>query len=296
MKKTNVIVLAMVFAMAFASAAFAKNGLSVGVGFGVKFDANELGSTVQVDGLDKSGTTSSAIIPENTLNVMKKAGLISDLEDNGTMSAIDFAVNVRYDILNFLFFRTGFNYNNAFIGGETSWKYTAAAAAVAAGAGGTLTAGAEHKQEWGYWAWAVPVQIGINIPIQEGKYNIYAGVGVTVAGGEWTMKVTAPTSAYILHTTDNNGAIEEELTFKYTGVGFNYVIGADAEVVSNVSVFLEVESQFVAGMSDVATVQSADAQTVLGNASVGGRIAYTVIPGGTIYRVGAKYHFGLASI
>ncbi|PKL37681.1 MAG: hypothetical protein CVV44_15165 [Spirochaetae bacterium HGW-Spirochaetae-1] len=292
MKKVNILLMALVIALAFGTTAFAKNGLSVGVGFGTKFDCNSLGDTISNDGLDKiddDGTNyGSAIIPENTLIAMDKLGYVKNVKDAGSITAFDFAINARYDMLNYLFVRTGFNYNSNFGMTKTSWKYD--------GTNGTVSAlgliDAKQSQTWEYSSWAIPIQLGLNIPISEGKYNIYMGMGITMAKGTWSLKVKAPAQAYQLFTGDANGAIDTKVTFDNFGVGLNYLLGVDAEVYDNLFVFVEMEYQFVAGMSKAETVKDADAIPVLGTNTM----AYPVVSGGAIYRVGVKYHLGFASI
>jgi len=297
MKKLYVVLLALAVAVSFGAPAMAKQGLSVGGGLGVKFDASGMGATIMNDGLSYMGSpasvlnTQDVVIPENTLVAMKSRGLVSDLEQTGSMTAIDLGLQVRYDLLGYLFARTGFNYNSMLFSGETSWKYTAL---MNAATGGAIATGAKHSQTWDYSAWAIPFNIGLNIPIADGKFNIYAGIGLTYASGEWSLEVEAPANGYawVGAAALAGPAFTEKVTFKYSGIGFNYLVGFDAEVHENISVFIELENQFVAGMSDDVSVKNAQAQTVLGTS----KLAYPVIPGGSIYRFGAKYALGFATL
>ena len=308
MKKYLVVALALAVALSLGAPAMAKDGLSTGVGFGLKFDNNNLGSAILKDGLERSGSTADVIIAENQLTVMENKNMIKDLEANGAMSAADLALNARYDFLGYLFARLGYNYNWKVMGGDTSWKYTASSgiAAYDAYISGTNPLavnleGAKASQEWDYSAWAIPLTVGLNLPIAEGKFNVYIGLGVTYASGEWSAKIVEPASVFGVLLGSNvtlspaqvgalatNPAIKETVKFDYAGWGLNFLVGFDAEVYENISVFIEWENQYVAGMSDAVELKTASAITALGT----DQIAYPVVPGGQILRFGAKYFIG----
>ncbi|HSV97000.1 MAG TPA: porin OmpL1 [Spirochaetota bacterium] len=303
MKKLYVVLLALALAVSFGTAAMAKDGLSAGIGFGAKFDPNGLGGTVLKDGLERQGSTFDVILAENALTVMDNKGMIKDLEANGAMTAMDIALNARYDFLGKLFARVGFNYNFKVMGGDTSWKYSNTSGIVAWDNGVTAVGAANAKasQVWDYAAWAIPVTIGLNLPIADGKFNAYAGVGFTYASATWSVEVKQPAGILGVMGAANatltagqigalqlNPAVKEKVEFDYSGLGFNFLIGFDAEVAENISVFIELENQYVAGMSDAQKIKSASAITALGT----DQIAYPVVPGGQIVRFGAKYFIG----
>jgi len=303
MKKFLVVLFALTLAVALSGDVFAKNGLSVGAGLGAKFNAGQLADTISNDGLERAGTSSDVILPENSLEVMKSRGLITNLETCGSLTAVDFAINVRYDMFNFLFARLGFDYNRVFFGGETTWEYTAMAAGGAQLAGisaanAAAIIGAEHSQKWGYSAMAIPLTVGFNLPVNDGKINFYLGFGLTYARGGFDVEVEGPTAAWAIMVggtlagaLDVAGNTKQKVEFSTSAIGFNYLLGMDAEVYENLSVFIEVESQLVAGMSDGESL-NAGGTTILGTP----KIAKIQVPGGQIFRVGAKYYLGYPTL
>jgi len=299
MKKFLVVLFALTLAVALSGDVFAKNGLTVGAGLGAKFNAGQLADTISNDGLERAGTSADVILPENSLEVLKSRGLITNLETCGSLTAVDFAINVRYDMFNFLFARLGFDYNRVLFGGETTWEYTAMAAGGAQLAGvsaanAAALIGAEHSQKWGYSAMAIPLTVGFNLPVNDGKINFYLGFGLTYAKGGFEVEIDGPTAAWTLFigtALDTPGNTKQKVEFSTSAIGFNYLLGMDAEVYENLSVFIEVESQMVAGMSDAESL-NAGATTILGTP----KIAKIQVPGGQIFRVGAKYYLGYPTL
>ncbi len=299
---------------AIASPADAKDGLSVGFGFGYKIDANQLGQTISTDGLDAAaprplalpgfddtfspGTTDpapefalldqSAIIAENSLVVLEDLEQISNLETGGAMVAFDLHIHVRYDFLDVLFARLGFNYNFKGIGGRTSW---------------TSEYG-DHLQEWDYSAIGIPLHIGVNVPIAEGKYNVYAGVGVAWASGGFNLHIVAPEGFYYAAVNDplgfspneNNqldatplGAIDEQASIEGSAIGLGYLIGVDGAIADSLHMFVEAETQYVAKMSEAVAFSDEDSGRLFGAS----KLAYPAIPGGQVLRLGVKYMFDM---
>lgn len=295
-----------------ASTAAAKDRLSVGIGFGYKIDANQLGETISTDGLDAAAPrmqvlpnfesptdpvpeltflNQSVIVPENTLTVLQDLGEIDDLEAGGAMVAMDIAVNLRYDFLGFLFARVGFNYNTKVLGGETSW---------------TSPRGS-HLQKWDYSAMAIPVTVGVNVPILDGRYNVYAGVGATWASGGFELQLKAPEGAFYAAANSTAfggspldfdpetgglapgrvGAIDEKAAIEGSAIGLGYVVGMDGQIVDDLSLFVEAETQYVAKMSAAVAFSDPDSAKVFGSS----KLAYPAIPGGQIIRIGVKYTF-----
>lgn len=291
-----------------ASTAAAKDRLSVGFGFGYKIDANQLGETISTDGLDAAAPrfqvlpgfespadpvpeltflNQSVIVPENTLTVLQDLGQIDDLEAGGAMVALDLAVNLRYDFLGFLFARVGFNYNTKVLGGETSW---------------TSERGS-HLQKWDYSAMAIPVTVGVNVPILDGRYNVYAGVGATWASGGFELELKAPDGAFFAAANRDTpldfdpetgglapgrvGAINEKAAIEGSAIGLGYVVGMDGQIVDDLSLFVEAETQYVAKMSAAVAFSDPNSARVFGS----DKLAYPAIPGGQIIRIGVKYTF-----
>ena len=294
---------------AVASPADAKDGLSVGFGFGYKVDANQLGQTISTDGLDAAAPRmqilpgfegagdpvpevafldQAAIVAENTLVVLEDLGQISELEAGGAMVAFDLHLHVRYDFLNVLFARVGFNYNFKGMGGKTTWKSDLG----------------NHAQEWDYSAMAIPLHIGVNVPIEEGKYNVYAGVGAVWASGGFSLKITAPEGFYLAAVNDAVpfvpgedgqltatplGAINEEASIEGSAIGLGYLIGVDGEVADNLHMFVEAETQYVAKMSEAVAFSDDNSSRLFGAP----KLAYPAIPGGQVLRLGVKYVFDM---
>jgi len=298
MKKVLFFLLALAVAFSFSAPAMAKDGLSFGIGLGTKFDPNSLGNTIMKDGLERTGSNSDVLIAENALTVMKHYHIIRNLKANGNMMTLDLAANVRYDFLNALFIRLGVNTCNVVAGGETSWKFTQLAAAAT---GGNLDTGGTMSQKWNYNSTAIPLTLGVNLPIADGKYNFYAGLGVTWARSWWSIEVTAPHGGYAVAASGAYAAtaakylasaplallrVQEKLTFRNKGsIGLNFLVGADANIGGPLSLFVEFENQYVAGMSKAVAVKSHQAVMLLDTAT----IVYPVVPGGQVLRLGLKY-------
>lgn len=300
--------LSLLIVAGMASTATAKDRLSVGLGFGYKIDANQLGETISTDGLDAAAPRfqvlpgfesandpvpevtfldQAVITPENTLVVLEDQGEISNLETGGAIVAMDIALNLRYDFLDVLFARVGFNYNFKIAGGETSW---------------TSERGS-HLQKWEYSAMAVPVTVGVNVPFFEGKYNVYAGVGVTWASGGFELEFKAPEGYFFAGANRDGalafdaesaslqpgrvGAISEKAAIEGSAIGLGYVIGLDGQIAEDLSLFLEAETQYVAKMSAAVAFSDEDSARVFGS----DKLAYPAIPGGQIIRIGVKYTF-----
>jgi len=314
MKKYLLFVLALAVALSFGAPAMAKDGLSVGFGLGLKPNLNNLGDTIADDGLDgglEQSFWGKVILDEKTLLSLEKATvvkgntlpgpLVKDAEVSGAMSGLDFAINARYDFMNFFFGRIGFNYTMKVMGGETSWKYTAAAeatltagliaAGVPAGTAAALAApvdGYKASQKWTSSAWAIPMTVGINLPIMDGKANIYAGVGLSYASATWSVEIQTLDILFGVAASGVGAKTTEKVEFSYAGIAPMYLLGFDAEIVNNVSIFFEWETTLGMGYSDVKKVTSTVGVAALGT----NNLAYPVVTGGQILRLGAKYSFG----
>ncbi len=279
MKKFLVVLFALTLAVALSGDVFAKSGLSAGFGLGLKPNLNNLGDTIMDDGLDGSGSHviwEKAIVDEKTLLAAEKLGAVKDVETSGAMSGLDFAINVRYDFMDYFFGRTGFNYNRKISGGETTWKYGAAAGALN---------GLKASQTWESSGWAVPLLAGINLPALDGKVNLYAGIGIALASATWSVEVKQPQAAFGIASL---ATAKEKVEFSATTVSPMYVIGLDAQVVEKVNIFVEWETVLAAAYSDVEDVKTTMGQTALGTT----KLAYPVVIGGSIIRLGAQYNIG----
>ncbi|MCP4131672.1 MAG: hypothetical protein GY754_11900 [bacterium] len=293
MKNIIAVFFVLLLGVTFCSEAFAKQGLSVGFGAGLMGDCGDLGKTILDDGLtidslagaadhsvDAAGTNILVMdkvifIPdEQALTDQSKAGTITDLSTGGVMMGLDLGLQIRYD-LSYFFVRTGFNYTMKVYGGETSWKKS----------------GVDQEQEWSYTHWSIPVTLGINIPVLEGKVNMYLGATAAYMSGGFDIKLKR---TYLDSASGQNGALltagltalgslDETGEFRTSGIAFGYVLGVDAEVVEDVSLFIEIESLVVAAI-DTYSVQNTTIK------AKNPTLSYTAIVGGSFLRFGAKYH------
>lgn len=285
MKKFLLIVLALAVAFSFTAPAMAKNGLSVGFGLGLKPNLGNLGDTIADDGLEGANAHPiwGKMIPdEKTLLVLDDMNVLKDVKTSGAMSGIDFAINVRYDIMNVFFARTGFNYTTKVMGGKSEWTY-------GPNSGGLATAG-DGFLEWKYNSWTIPFVLGINIPVLDGKANFYAGIGFSYSKGGWSVEMEDTLAAYGLGLPAQHA--KEKVEFEVSVFAPMYLIGADAEVANNLSIFIEWETVLAMAYSDVEMLKTSYAQSALGN----DRLAYPIVIGGSIIRIGAKYSLGFATL
>jgi len=340
MKKLLVVVLAMAVALSFGSMAMAKNGLSVDLGFAMNFNGADMGKTIVKDGEEGIGLTKSTaggfpgnvvvfsgpvlgkiIMPENQLlsasKDATKKNVFTSVSEGGAMQGLNTALRVRYDFLNAFFARLGFVYDMQIMGGETSYKFGPTAnqliaasmlsttnPAIVGNLANALAGLSNGKvtQTWTYGYWSIPVTIGINVPINDGKYNIYAGLGLTYFSGYWQleMKVPGGYTVYNLAIQMDNGnilpggfvagAAKEKVKFEASGLGFNYTIGASAEVYQDVSIFVEWDATIAAGMSDSVKLKTNAAKWAFGADNV----YYPVNLSTSLLRFGVNYRLPVA--
>lgn len=286
MKKLLVVMLAMAVAVSFGSMAMAKDGLSVDLGFAWNFNGADMGKTIVKDGEEGQGNGAfgDVILSDNTMLAIKKSDstYISKVKEGGSMQGLNTALRVRYDFLNAFFARLGFVYDAQLSGGEQE--------ATLGSAFGPF-AGQKVKQTWTYGMWAIPVTVGINIPVNDGKFNIYAGLGLTYYSGYWQLEAKAP-AGYI--DVDGNGsftpndilagAVDEKAKFEVSGIGFNWTVGTSAEVYQDVSLFIELDATVAAGMAD-AKLKTLAAQAAFGVTTM----AYPVNLSTQLVRFGVNY-------
>ncbi len=334
MKKLLVCMLAMTVALGFGSMAMAKDGLSVELGFAMNFNGADMGKTIVKDGEEAAGWSSiitntgtgsvkkssgsvlgKAIMPENQLLLVSKdangKNVIASVSEGGAMQGLNTALRVRYDFLNMFFARIGFVYDMQISGGETSYKFGPGASTLLTASLGYMNSvnntavlsalsslnNAKVTQTWTYGYWGIPITIGINVPINDGKYNIYAGIGLTYYSGYWQleMKVPAGYSLTVVSTVDHSVVVStmtsaapagtEKVKFEVSGLGFNYTLGVSAQVVQDVSVFVEWDATIAAGMSDSVRLKSDAGKIAFGKDNV----YYPVNLSTSLIRFGASY-------
>lgn len=319
MKKLYVVLLALAVAFSFGADAMAKDGLSVDLGFAYNSNGAGMAETIVKDGEEGQGNGlfGNVVVGENSLLALKEnthpvlGKFVSSVDDDGQMSGLNTTVRARYDFLNSFFVRLGFTYDMQIMGGDDSFKIANNVAGLAgylnivhgvaladAGAWAASLAGKTVTQKWTYGSWSIPVTVGINVPVADGKYNIYAGVGLTYISGFWQLEVKAP-AGYIIADANNDGNIDaidlaalgapkEKVKFESSGIGINWTLGANAQVYDNISIFIEVDSTVAGGMSD-----SEKLSTNAGKAGFGvDNIYYPVNLSSTFLRFGASYHIG----
>jgi len=262
-----------------------------------------------------------AIMPENQLLLATKdptkKNVFASVSEGGAMQGLNTALRVRYDFLNAFFARLGFVYDMQIMGGETSYKFGSNAAYyLAASMLGVPTgnvaplnnltaalAGINNgkvTQTWTYGYWSIPVTIGVNVPINDGKYNIYAGLGLTYFSGYWQLEMKVPAGYSVNNlVVDLEGysvsgsvaaAAKEKVKFEASGLGFNYTIGASAEVYQDVSIFVEWDATIAAGMSDSVKLKTNAAKWAFGADNV----YYPVNLSTSLLRFGVNYRLPVA--
>ncbi|MBM9548846.1 porin OmpL1 [Leptospira sp. 201903074] len=265
------------------------------VGLGMQFDLAQLGGTITKDGLDSGrprldgagqpyGTPQKAIYAENTLISLKRTtGGAIGAKTNGAM--VGGNVNVGYEKegvfgINSLFWRINVNYTTKISGGDTS---------------STVMGYKWLDQEWHYTAWTVPTYLGIKLYNAANDTAIYIGGGVNYFQGWWGVSGTinnpglqtfAPgllgSGGSLLGDAPNPGVHKENVRFGASGIGLNWLVGAQTKITDKGHLFFELETILSAGMG-VGGVQS-----IGGASALAPWVAYPVVIGGQTYRVGYK--------
>jgi len=301
MKKLLVVVLAMAVALSFGSMAMAKQGLSVGLSLGLLPNAAGLGSSISNDGLEKdalidsdpAAATTDYVVDTLTLIPSEKGmlddqtkGTLKNVDVNGPMTAMDLGLVVRYDMLGYLFVKTGFNYSFKVMGGESSYEFTAT--------------GKKNSFTWDYRAWAIPLSVGFNLPVNDGKINLYMGLTAAYMSGYWEVDCKiqqVQSTANVIATAVNTaivgldgGTAKDTPKFEHAGIGMGYLLGIDAEVYNNVSIFIEYES--------LATVDYDEYKIKDAGFKAAGitHFNYPSLIGGSFIKFGAKYALGFATL
>lgn len=286
MKKLLVVMMAMAVAVSFGSMAMAKDGLSVDLGFAWNFNGADMGKTIAKDGEEGAGTGTfgDVILSDQTMLSIKKSApiYISKVKEGGSMQGLNTALRLRYDFLNSFFARLGFVYDMQLTGGEQE---------ATLGAFFGPIAGQKVKQTWTYGMWAIPLTVGINVPVNDGKLNIYAGLGLTYYSGYWQLEAKAPAGYIDLDGDDDTfdgadfaSAVNEKAKFEVSGIGFNWTVGTSAEVYQDVALFIELDATVAAGMAD-AKLKSPAGQAAFGVTT----LAYPVNLSTQLVRFGVNY-------
>jgi hypothetical protein len=292
-KKLLILVLGFSVGGVFAQSAY------LGYGLGLQFDLAGLGGTITKDGLDNRYGTQKIIIPENTIDVLQRSGLVSR-ETKGAMTGLAVSVFYERDMADF-FYRIEGSYTRKILGGYSKAQL----------AGYTFI-----EQSWDFYSLVVPLYLGIRANVSESA-SVYGAFGINYFRGGWSLSgivdgatpcsvstslcglgpsgiglvdpVTG-TAADVDAKRSNpeelySGAIfGEQIVFDVSGVGFNFLIGLDKKLQSGSKFYFELEYLLDAKM-DNAPVRSPG--TVKQLASTG-NISYPIVVGGLRYRLGFK--------
>jgi len=311
-KKLLILVLGFSVGGVFAQSAY------LGYGLGLQFDLGGLGGTITKDGLDNRYGTQKIIIPENTIDVYHRSGLVSR-ETTGAMTGLALSVFYERDMADF-FYRIEGSYTRKILGGYSKAQI----------AGYTFI-----EQSWDFYSLVVPLYLGIRANVSESA-SVYGAFGVNYFRGGWSISGTVDgatpcfvalelagqngqtlcglaanglglinpilesnitsvpppfynpaTLDYLLFNRNKlyDGAIfGEQIVFDVSGIGFNFLIGVDKKLQSGSKFYFELEYLLSAKM-DNAPVRS---QGTVNQLASTGNISYPIVVGGLRYRLGYK--------
>ena len=188
-----------------ATAAFAYDGLSIGVGVGV---ATDIGDFKRSD--------------INTLSDLNNGKL-----DHDSYAFIpNFALYIRFDFGGLYFMRAGVEHTKLAGGNEIEGQND----------------NGDIQISYDYQSTAVPVIFGINIPIRRGRYNIYAGMGPAFVKVEFEKEYSFTLSPPVVASlTYKQGRKEGNID----GPGAVFIAGASVNLTRNLHLSIEYEKQFL---------------------------------------------------
>jgi len=298
-KKLLILVLGFSVGGVFAQSAY------LGYGLGLQVDLAGLGGTITKDGLDNRYGTQKIIIPENTIDVLQRSGLVSR-ETKGAMTGLALSVFYERDMADF-FYRIEGSYTRKIMGGYTKAQLV----------GYTII-----EQSWDFYSLVVPLYLGIKANVSESA-SVYGAFGINYFRGGWSLSgtvdgatpcwvglqltgrptlcglgpsgiglvdpVTGTAADVAAKASDPealySGAIfGEQIVFDVSGVGFNFLIGLDKKLQSGSKFYFELEYLLDAKM-DNAPVRSPGTVNQLAST---GNISYPIVVGGLRYRLGFK--------
>ncbi|GIX40611.1 MAG: hypothetical protein KatS3mg129_0344 [Leptospiraceae bacterium] len=147
-------------------------GAYLGYGLGLQFNLGDLGSTITKDGLDNRYGTQKIIVPENTIDVLQRSGLVSR-ETKSAMSGLMINIFYERDLTDF-FYRIEGAYTRKIIGGRTKAQL----------AGYTFI-----DQAWDFYSIVIPLYLGIKANVSE-TASIYGALGINYFRGGWSLHGT----------------------------------------------------------------------------------------------------------
>ena len=294
LKKLIILLLGFSVGGVFAQSAY------LGYGLGLQVNLGDLGGTITKDGLENRYGTTKIIIPENTIDVLHRSGLVNR-ETDGAMTGLALSIFYERDLADF-FYRIEGAYTRKILGGNTKAQM----------AGVTIV-----DQNWDFYSIVVPVYLGIKANVSESA-SVYGAFGVNYFRGGWKLYgtvdgatpcyvgivltgspidtlcklgpngadiLTNRTAAYTNPELLYSGAIlGEEIVFDVSGIGFNFLLGVDKKLQSGNKFYFEIEYLLDAKM-DNAPVRSIGTVTQLAPT---GNISYPIVVGGVRYKLGFK--------
>jgi hypothetical protein len=305
MKKVLTVLMFIIGGSLFAQSAY------WGIGTGLQFNVGDLGATITKDGLDNGTGDQKIIIPENTIDVWARSGLVTR-NTTGAMHGLILNVFYEQDSGSGTFYRVGFDYTRKILGGRTT---------------ADLIGYRIVDQSWDFNSMYLSGFYGIKAGVGETS-AVYGAIGINYHRGGWSLRgtndgATPCTVGLALNTyalcgfgpwgdaelRDNvtdaqrngqsgqsvlqqygqnrfyNGAIfGEEIVFDVHGIGYNLLLGFENKLQNNAKWYIEIE-YFVGGGMDNAPARSLGTITQLART---GNISYPINLSGTRWKIGIK--------
>ncbi len=269
-------------------------GAYLGYGLGLQVNLGDLGGTITKDGLDNSLGTQKLIVPENTIDVVHRSGLVTK-QTNGAMTGLILSILYENQSTN-TFWRVGAEYTRKILGGHTRAQFV----------------GYPYIDiKWDFNSLVVPFYWGLRAGVGESS-AVYGGLGVNYFRGGWSLHGTSDGATPCLASSSlcglgPNGAIDsdgngsrdsftsidelykeaifsEQVVFDVSGIGFNFMLGIESSLQSKNKLYFEIEYLLDAAL-DNAPVRSLG--TIKQLASTGS-ISYPIVIGGVRYKFGIK--------
>lgn len=315
--------------------------LSLQVSLGLRPDMAGLGSTITKDGTVPTAETTMANFLYSTPQVLmsdrdnrvlfhnsRSSGsefslLGEEPEPGDSMLGLDFGVAVQYDlddVIGFpLYVKGGFHYTARAAGGN-QFRVLGDAAQASPDVRGLLIANGEDPADYiggtmrskynASWL-EIPITVGFKVPMKRKNSLVYAGVGVSIFRGGFSVDIQADqnyTNVLATHIdadagTINNlspGPVDEKVDFISGALGINWQLGAQIGLgESNAVLFFELnrsggaKTVFSNSLSeDTRRVLTATSSESLAEADPEWfkRLAFPVLTTGALARVGLRYY------
>lgn len=273
---------------------FARNGLSVGLGLGVNPDPGGVRNIVEDDGIRGVDTGGAAAMvgyglpSKSRLNTLagysSPFSTVRDINEKGRFESPEISLHARFDFFHILFIRGGVNYTKL-TDIELSWQYTGY---YLNGGNQPTLAGQTSKQVYKYQFLSVPVTLGLNLTLEKGKYNIYFGLGPTFIKGNFSIDINFPQDAVfaLVYNPLTSNQFSDKLDFSFSGIGMNFLVGADAKLTNDLLLYVEVQYDMITKVKgNTKDINSNTAQ--LFNTT---KVTAPLNLENTVYRFGVRYY------